>query len=92
MSKSESDSDSKKKYEEEEDDIEEDDLVDDEEIVVNDEEEIESLAEEEDWYRYSDFYPIFYLHSYLHLKRKGKKLAVTEKEWIKNYNFMRWEI
>jgi hypothetical protein len=60
--------------------------------VVNDEEEIESLTEEEDWYRYSDFYPIFYLHSYLHLKRKGKKLAVTEKEWIKNYNFMRWEI
>jgi hypothetical protein len=38
--------------------------------VVNDEEEIESLTEEEDWYRYSDFYPIFYLHSYLHLKRK----------------------
>ena len=70
MSKSESDSDSEKKYEEEENDIEENDLVDDEEVVVNDEEEIESLVEEEDWYRHSDFYPIFYLRSYLHLNRK----------------------
>ena len=65
MLKSKSDSDSEKKYEVEEDDIQKDDLVDDEEIVVNGEEDIESLAEEEDWYRHSDFYPIFYLHSYL---------------------------
>ena len=91
MLKSKSDSDSEKKYEVEEDDIQKDDLVDDEEIVVNGEEDIESLAEEEDWYRHSDFLSYF-LSSFLSLKEKEKILAVTEKEWIKNYNFVRWEI